>query len=143
MPNPKKPRANCLACGKEVKRAVDTFCNNHCQNEYQYQKYIERWWSGLETGYTGGFYTLSEHVRRWIRETYGDRCSECGWSKRHLLTGKVPLTIDHIDGDVANCRPENLRILCPNCHSLTDTFGMLNLGKGKRPNHKGKYFTSD
>ncbi len=46
-----------------------------------------------------------------------------------------------IYGDVATNRPENLRLLCPNCHALTDTFGALNRGKGKRPNHKGGYLT--
>ncbi len=141
MPNPKKPRLNCLSCGKEVKRAVDKFCNNHCQNEFQYKVYIERWLAGLEIGYAGDFYTLSNHIRRWMFETYGDKCTQCGWSERHPLTGRVPLTIDHIDGDVANCRPENLRLLCPNCHSLTETFGSLNSGKGKRPHHKGGYLT--
>jgi hypothetical protein len=143
MPNPKKTRTNCLACGQPVKRAVDKFCDNHCQGEYAYRTYIERWRAGLETGRKGNFYDLSDNVRRWMRETYGMKCSECGWAERHPLTGRVPLTIDHIDGDVANCRPENLRLLCPNCHSLTDTFGALNRGKGKRPHHKGGYLTSN
>jgi len=143
MPNSKKPRANCLACGKEVKRAVDKFCDNHCQSEYHHRIYIERWLAGLETGLKGNFYALSKHVRRWMYETYEERCSQCGWAERHLLTGRVPLTIDHIDGDVANCRPENLRFLCHNCHSLTPTFGSLNRGKGKRSHHKGGYLTPD
>lgn len=86
------------------------------------------------------FYSISAHVRRWMVETYGEKCSRCGWCERHPVTGKVPLTIDHIDGDVANCAPGNLRLLCNNCHSLTPTFGTLNWGKGKRPNHKGAYF---
>ena len=141
MPNLKKARTNCLACGQPVKRAVDKFCNNHCQGEYAYRTYIERWLAGLESGRKGNFYVVSDNVRRWMRETYGMKCSECGWSDRHPLTGRVPLTIDHIDGDVSNCQPENLRLLCPNCHSLTDTFGALNRGKGKRPHHKGGYLT--
>jgi hypothetical protein len=143
MPNPKKPRAKCLACGKEVKRTMDKFCDNHCQGEYYYQVYIERWLAGLETGRKGNFYSLSDNVRRWMLETYGERCSQCGWAERHPQTGRVPLTIDHIDGDVENCRPENLKLLCSNCHSLTSTFGSLNRGKGKRPHHKGGYLTPD
>jgi len=139
--NPKKPRNNCLACGKECKQAVDKFCNNHCQGEYYYQEYVKRWLLGQETGSKGSFYAISDNVRRWLKETRGEHCSECGWAKRHLLTGRIPLTIDHIDGDVSNNRPENLRLLCPNCHALTDTYGALNRGKGKRPNHKGGYLT--
>ena len=143
MPPPKKPRARCLACGKEVKRAVDKFCNNHCQAEHRYITYVARWLAGLETGRKGKFYALSDYVRRYMRETHGEKCSGCGWSVRHPLTNRVPLTIDHIDGDVENCRPENLRLLCPNCHSLTETFGSLNRGRGKRPNHKGGYLLPD
>lgn len=139
--NPKKPRRNCLACGKECKKAADRFCNNRCQNDYQNREYIERWLRGEEKGYTGNFFTIPRAIRRRVKETRGEKCSRCGWSERHLLTGKVPVTIHHIDGDVSNNRPENLRLWCPNCHSLTDTFGTLNRGNGKRPNHKGGYLT--
>ncbi len=143
MPNPKKPRAICPACGKEVKRAVDKFCDNRCQFEHQYNVYIKRWLDGFETGYQGSFFAISDHIRKWMRLNYGEKCSECGWSQRHPETGRVPLNIDHIDGDVANNRPENLRLLCPNCHSLTANFGSLNRGNGKRPNHKGGYNKPD
>jgi hypothetical protein len=62
---------------------------------------------------------------------YGERCSQCGWAERNPVTGKVPITIDHIDGDWNNNREENLRLLCPNCHSLTPTYQALNWGKGR------------
>jgi hypothetical protein len=139
--NPKKPRRNCLYCGRECKHAADVYCGYKCQHEYAYQQYIARWQHGEEDGTKGSFYAISDNVRRWLKETHGERCSECGWAKRHLLTGRIPLTIDHIDGDVSNNRPENLRLLCPNCHALTDTYGALNRGKGKRPHHKGGYLT--
>ena len=139
----KKERSHCLYCQKECKRAVDKFCNNKCQREYDYAQYIERWLRGEETGSKGNFFAISEYVRRWLKSTHGEKCSLCGWAKRHPLTLRIPLTIDHIDGNVSNNRPENLRLLCPNCHSLTDTYGALNRGKGKRPHHKGGYLTPD
>lgn len=136
----KKSRRNCLYCGKECKRAVDKFCDNKCQQEHGYRQYIERWLNGHETGAQGNYYAVSKYLRRWLKETRGERCSECGWAKRHLLTGRIPLTIDHIDGDGSNNRPESLGLLCPNCHALTDTYGALNRGKGKRPPSQRRLF---
>lgn len=45
------------------------------------------------------------------------KCEECGWAKKSK-DGRIPLELDHINGDVHDNRLENLRILCPNCHSL-------------------------
>ena len=50
------------------------------------------------------------------------------------MTGRIPLHIDHIDGDWSNNQPPNLRLLCPNCHALTASYGALNRGRG-RPYH--------
>ncbi len=55
----------------------------------------------------------------------------CGWSERHSVTGAVPLEVEHIDGDSQNSTPQNLILLCPNCHALTPTFRNLNKGRGR------------
>ncbi|MBI4087771.1 HNH endonuclease [Candidatus Kaiserbacteria bacterium] len=47
-------------------------------------------------------------------------CEECGWAQR-AEDGRLPLELDHINGDRHDNRIENLRILCPNCHSLKPT----------------------
>lgn len=54
-------------------------------------------------------------------------CEHCGWAER-TIDGYIPLELDHINGDRHDNRIENLRILCPNCHSLTPTYR----GRGKR-----------
>lgn len=48
-------------------------------------------------------------------------CEQCGWAER-TSDGYLPLEIDHINGDPTDHRLENLRILCPNCHSLTPSY---------------------
>ena len=52
-------------------------------------------------------------------------CELCGWAKA-TLTGRVPLELDHINGDRYDNRLINLRVLCPNCHSLQSTHRGLN-----------------
>lgn len=48
------------------------------------------------------------------------KCAICGithWNNKPLV-----LQLDHINGDNRDNRIENLRLLCPNCHSQTETF---------------------
>lgn len=48
------------------------------------------------------------------------KCEECGWNQK-APDGRLPLELDHINGDRRDNRLKNLRILCPNCHSLQPT----------------------
>ncbi len=45
-------------------------------------------------------------------------CERCSWAEK-TVEGYLPLELDHINGDRHDNRLENLRVLCPNCHSLT------------------------
>lgn len=60
-------------------------------------------------------------------------CVECGVGVEY--NGKpLTLQLDHINGKCNDNRLENLRFLCPNCHSQTRTFGSKNREKRKRIN---------
>jgi len=125
----KKVNPLCKAgCGMHVKRSFYTYCSVKCQQRYQYQQRIERFLRGEHPAFafTGGGF-----VRRYLMEFHNERCARCGWNERHPVTGLVPLEIEHIDGCWQNARPQNLTLLCPNCHSLTPTFKALNRGKGR------------
>lgn len=57
-------------------------------------------------------------------------CEICGWAER-TIDGRIPLELDHINGDRHNNRLENIRILCPNCNSLQSTHRGRNIKKRK------------
>ena len=56
-------------------------------------------------------------IRLFIEKIKQPKCEECGWAKKSE-DGRIPVELDHINGDRYDNRIENLRILCPNCHSL-------------------------
>ena len=58
-------------------------------------------------------------------------CSICGWKQKNLVTGRIPLEIDHVNGNAEDNSEQNLRLICPNCHSLSSNFRNLNKGKGR------------
>jgi HNH endonuclease len=130
--NSKKPRPNCANdCGRRVSLPNGVFCSIRCNADYRLRANLDL----VETG-EYKVVTNSSLLRRYLIHRFGERCSRCGWKERHPKTGRIPVEVEHIDGDWSNNAPENLTLLCPNCHSLTPTFRALNRGRG-RPFREG------
>lgn len=119
---PKKP---CKNCGQSV-HSSQTYCNSICQKEWLDKKRVKNLKEGkLLTNNT---------IRRALIEEKGDRCQICSitsiWNNRSLT-----LHVDHIDGDSDNNMKNNVRLVCPNCHSQLDT----SKSKVKKETKRNKY----
>lgn len=130
MPTKRKPRADCLMCGEEVARPMYKYCSNSCQQEFEYICYIRRWKNGELKGLQGTG-IVSGYIKRYLRAKFDDKCTLCGWAKINQKTGVVPLVADHIDGNWRNNVESNLRLVCPNCDSLSPTYAGSNRGNGR------------
>jgi len=64
-------------------------------------------------------------LKEGIKENKCERCGLFEW-----MNAPISCHLDHINGDSHDHRLENLRILCPNCHSQTETY----CGKSKGTN---------
>ena len=130
MPMPRKPRSKCLHCQTENPEPRYKYCSNRCQREYQYKEYIRKWLAGEVMGLQV-LGIVSRHIKHYLRDKYEDKCCLCGWAEVNIVTRKVPLVADHIDGNWRNNVEENLRLICPNCDAISATYAGLNRGKGR------------
>ena len=130
----KKTKRSCLFCRVSlVSRHKLVYCSSRCQSNYRYKNWVISWKEGKQHGGVGiATRNISGHLKRYLHEKFDYKCSICDWSKINPITNKIPLEVDHIDGNSENNLEKNLRLLCPNCHALTPFFKNLNMGKGRK-----------
>lgn len=126
-------KKRCEECNTEVDCSHNKvkFCSSKCFNLNKKNNTIKKWLNGDISGMKKGARIIAT-VREYLLDRASQKCESCGWDKINPLTGKSPLEINHIDGDATNNRPENLEVLCPNCHSLIPTWKALNKGNGNK-----------
>jgi Zn finger protein HypA/HybF involved in hydrogenase expression len=122
----------CAVCGNDSKwshQKVNKYCSNECASEARLLESVERAKDG----------SVSERstLRKILTRLNGYVCNRCGifeWNNE-----PITLQVDHIDGNSDNNSLDNLRLLCPNCHTQTHTWCGRNKKDTSRNNYLRKY----
>ena len=95
---------NCLEtfASNGIKRN-NIFCSSHCCGEYKVKENFDKIENGL--------YVSSNILKKYLIHKNGDKCMECGWDRVNPVTKKVPIELEHIDGDHKNNTLENVKLL--------------------------------
>ena len=132
--NTKYDKGICLNCGNEFVKysnKVNKFCSTKCQGEYNHKKNYEKCLNGDETIMRANY--NPRYFKDFIMAEQNGVCAICSqpatWNGKPLV-----FVLDHIDGNAANNRRDNLRCICPNCDSQLDTF------KSKNKNGARSYY---
>ncbi len=106
----------CLNCNNTYYGQNEKFCSNNCKYDYAEKEIL-----------AGNGYRIA--VRNYLlkKDPSCQICKLANWNNK-----PISLEMDHIDGDCKNNKLENVRLLCPNCHSQTDTFRVKNKGNSSR-----------
>ena len=105
------PPRNCLLCGKiiKIRSGGIAFCSISHARIYNANKNI-----------SDENKLSSKSMKKYLIETNGRKCENC---KLEEWIGKpIPLDVHHIDGNRKNNKLGNLKLLCKNCHGLTDNY---------------------
>lgn len=128
-PREAQSECSCSVCGKPTTWRYPT-CSRKCASQAKQLEVLAR--------FNAGLINQRQTLRKVLEILRGWSCSICGLE---TWTGvRAPLEVDHIDGDPTNNQPDNLRLLCCNCHALTPTWGAKNKGKGRKSRGVAKHY---
>jgi hypothetical protein len=123
----------CKNCNSSITKR-NIYCNNSCQQQYQIKLKIQDFIDGKYAG-KAFLFNSGNWLKNFLLEKAEYKCSCCGigeeWNNKFLT-----LQVDHIDGKAYNNTLDNLRIVCPNCHSQTDTYGAKNKNSDRIDRYK-------
>ena len=126
--------AICKECGKEFikyKSHYGDFCSPECSQEYRHKEAYKDFLENNDKYCRANY--IPKSFKKEIIDEQGGICPICKGKQEH--NGKpLVFILDHIDGNAANNRRENLRCICPNCDSQLDTY------KSKNKNGARSYY---
>jgi len=114
----------CLNCNSHFRSNSKQYCSKKCADKFRTKKINEL----IENG---DMNQTHFSYRRYLILKHGEKCMKCGWNEKNPYSGKIPIELEHKDGNSENNSLDNLELLCPNCHSLTKTYKALNIGNGR------------
>jgi|SRR6185436_5088056 len=115
----------CLYCSSDIlSKNIGKYCSVTCHRRFENSILLNKWLTGEWDGSSSQ--GASKIVKDYLLKLCNNECSKCGWKEINPVTNKVPLELNHIDGNSTNNVISNLEIVCPNCHSLTPNFRALN-----------------
>lgn len=106
-------RSVCKECGNLCSSCRQIYCSNKCQRLHEHK-------TQMIPKILEGKISNNTPLKTYLIEIFGYKCILCGIST--WQNQKLTLQLDHIDGNSDNNFPNNLRLLCPNCHSQTPTY---------------------
>lgn len=114
------------------KHNVQVYCSKQCRIAHNYVQLINK----FELGLLSDTQVRTPSIRQYVLQKQNNLCAICSLPPFY---NDKPLVfiVDHIDGDWMNNLPKNIRCICPNCNSQSDTFAGKNVGHGKYKLRKG------
>lgn len=121
----------CQCCGKNfIGLTGRKYCCLECANKQLKNDRINKFLTGDYK--LNGNNGIPKIIREYLFEKNNFHCEICGYEGYNIKTGKTILQIHHKDGNSENNTPENLQVICPNCHAKTENYMALNKGKSAR-----------
>lgn len=124
-----RERRSCISCGilfVALSSSAKVYCKQGCNRRLVRKLNIDAWLSGKRI-YSGAY--VPEFIKIYLFEKQNGCCQDCGFADWN--GGLIPLQLEHKDGDHTNNDPENVCLVCPNCHALKPTSGSRNKGRGR------------
>lgn len=111
---------DCVVCGEKVKNTYKKYCSTKCSNKNHFENQLEKFNNGE---------TSVRVQKKYLIIKNGHKCSICNLEE--WCGQKIPLVMDHIDGNAENNLPANLRLVCGNCDMQLPTYKSKNKGNGR------------